>query len=177
MTDGGELISEGRVAQFVLGSLGSRDEHIPLLPPDLGAMNARRAMEWTGKQMVSEDRQDPEGTRRTTFGHASHGNEATLFTAAALIAASLPLIAFLVLQDVTLDSDNVFFTLIWLGIACAIAAIILGSMGRGAAAPGSELHALSTVAVVVGVIELVAILALTMFALALRDALSGWGEM
>ncbi len=70
-----------------------------------------------------------------------------------------------------------FFTLVWLGIACTIAAIILGIIARGAAAPGSGLRALSTIGVVIGVVELLAILAWTLFLLALGEALNGYAEM
>jgi hypothetical protein len=52
-----------------------------------------------------------------------------------------------------------------------------GMAGRSAATPGSDLRTLSTIGVVIGVIELVAILLFTLFFLALVEATSGWGEM
>ncbi len=138
-------------------------------------MHASLAMD--GRRTVPEDRQDSQGLGGPIEPRAAGINKAALFTAASLVAASLPLITVVVLQNVELNCGSVGFTLIWLGIACTTAAISLGIIGRVAAAPGSELRALSTFAVVLGVIELVAILAFTMFALALREATTGWGQM
>jgi hypothetical protein len=117
-------------------------------------------MEW--KQMVSENRQDD-----------------TESVTAALVAVSLPLMMLAVTRVVAPDGvgDRVALTLVWLGIATTITAIILGSLGIVVAAQRSDLRALSVIAVVLGVIQLVAIVALYLFALALGEYLNGYAEL
>jgi hypothetical protein len=129
-----------------------------------------------GRQTSPQGWQDPESPSGTTRSRGAGIKRASLITMASLLTALLPVIAVVVLLNVDL-SNEMFSTLLFLGIACTIAAVILGSIGRGAAAHGSELRALSTVAVVVGVIEVVGMLAFTAFALALREAASGLFQM
>lgn len=93
---------------------------------------------------------------------------------ASLLAAPLPAITVVVQVNVDDLGKEIRWTLLFLGIACTIAVIILGSIGRGAAAHGSELRSLSTFAVVVGVIEFVGMLAFTAFAYAVGKAAEFW---
>ncbi len=115
--------------------------------------------------------------RGTTESPAAGTNRAALLCAASLVATLLPLVTVQVVLNVDDLSDGMFGALLWLGIACTIAAIILGTNGRGATTPSSGLRALSTIAVVLGVVELIGMLAFTMFALALREAAGDWFQM
>src|SRR6266508_4709734 len=90
-------------------------------------MHASLAMD--GRRTVPEDRQDSQGLGGPTEPRAAGINKAALFSAASLVAASLPLITVVVLQNVELNCGSVGFTLSWLGIACTTAAISLGIIG------------------------------------------------
>jgi len=139
-----------------------------------GSIHSRRAM--NERQEMREDALDPAGA---TKSRAVDSKRASLLAVVALVAVSLPPITAVVVHDQAPAgvSDSVLLVLIGLGIVCAIAAIALGIHARGAAVVGSELRSLSTFGVLLGIVELVAIVALMLFLLMVGAAASSWGSM
>jgi hypothetical protein len=98
------------------------------------------------------------------------GNQRELALAAFSLVA-IVVLALMVLFMLTDEnrSEHAIDTLLWFGTPLAIAAVILGSLGRAGAAPHSGVRVLCTVEVVLGFLGLVGMVALIILTVILRN--------
>jgi ABC-type amino acid transport system permease subunit len=118
--------------------------------------------------MVPQDRQDPGATRGLA---KSRVDWAALFATLSLVALVVQAMAVIILltsdhlSDKLIGDTAIGWALYCLAVALAIAAAILGLIGKAAASPHSRVRALCTIEAVLGVPGLVGILVGTYLAI------------
>jgi hypothetical protein len=121
-----------------------------------------------GRGIVPQDRQDP-GATSGTAGSRGNGivDWAVLFATLSLVTLVVQAWAVVILltndhlSDKLMGDTAIGWALYWLAVVLAIAAAILGLIGRAAAHPHSRVRALCTIEAVLGVLGFVGMLVAT----------------
>jgi hypothetical protein len=142
-----QCVTEPQIRSLSKGLLIAANGHIVVLRTASTRFTLKRAMDGRGD-----------------------GNQRELALAAFSLVA-IVVLALMVLFILTDEnrSEHAIDTLLWFGTPLAIAAVILGSLGRAGAAPHSGVRVLCTVEVVLGFLGLVGMVALIILTVILRN--------